>query len=545
MVLMLVVLAAKFRGLQEFQILDQAQLARHLARGDGFVTSVLRPLSLGFQASVPHPDLYNAPGFPLVWAGVFKLFGPGDRAIAGTGAVLWVLSVWTVFSVGRRWYGRGPAAVATFFYAINVGGIVAAVWGYPYALLGILVLLIARLLFPDRVLPAIGPPPRKRDETPSDTPPELGPLLLSNDATDGIPPPAPWRTVLAGILSGVVVLTHYALLPLSLVLGFAVGHSQPVAFRKQCLLRYFGAMALVLLPWWIRSFRVAGSPFFTLYWYETLANSQGFRGESLWRHLVVDHNPVAYALRHPLQMGIKLLTGLDLYRQALPGLLDPWVLLLFAVALLQRVGPGGWRRLLGLVVATMLGVLFTTAWMRPEPGLWLVLLPVIALHGAAALVSGLPALVENWRTRRGKPALEWRLAGAYLTVLAVAGAPLSYYVLVARPPATMPPSRLPDIEARIPGGGLVVTDQPAMVAWRADRPALWLPQQEEDLTTIETSVAPLAGAYLTGASTRIPQAERGAWWFWLASGQGRFHGLVPGRGAPDALLWTRPQRALR
>src|SRR5437867_3383622 len=65
--LLLVVMAAKFQGLQDFTALDHAQVARHLAAGDGFVTSLIRPLSVGFKGQLAnHPDLYNAPGHPLL-----------------------------------------------------------------------------------------------------------------------------------------------------------------------------------------------------------------------------------------------------------------------------------------------------------------------------------------------------------------------------------------------------------------------------------------------------------------------------------------------
>ena len=79
--------ASQFRGLEKREAMDQAQLARHLARGDGFVTSVIRPLSVwqlqqhGWAQSDPrllsqHPDLVNAPLYPWLLAGLFKLLPP-------------------------------------------------------------------------------------------------------------------------------------------------------------------------------------------------------------------------------------------------------------------------------------------------------------------------------------------------------------------------------------------------------------------------------------------------------------------------------------
>src|SRR5881296_2277358 len=111
-ILMLIVIAGKFQTLQQPTAWEHAQLARHLAEGDGFVTSVVRPLSLVFKPQVPnHPDLYNAPGHPLAEAIFFRVFGSSDKIAALAGAVLWLVSVWLTFLIARSWFGTGAAAL--------------------------------------------------------------------------------------------------------------------------------------------------------------------------------------------------------------------------------------------------------------------------------------------------------------------------------------------------------------------------------------------------------------------------------------------------
>ncbi len=91
-----------YKGLADPQSMDDAQLARQIARGKGFTTEFLRPravsqlhdfavaqgLSSGksgdlfpsdqFPPGTPRilPDTYNAPGFPYVLAGWFLLVHP-------------------------------------------------------------------------------------------------------------------------------------------------------------------------------------------------------------------------------------------------------------------------------------------------------------------------------------------------------------------------------------------------------------------------------------------------------------------------------------
>src|ERR1051326_9291670 len=84
-VLMVVVLASKFEGLRDTTALDHAQVARHVARGEGLNTSVIRPLSLAFKAALRrHPDLYNSPVHILALASFFKIFGPTARVAIGS-----------------------------------------------------------------------------------------------------------------------------------------------------------------------------------------------------------------------------------------------------------------------------------------------------------------------------------------------------------------------------------------------------------------------------------------------------------------------------
>jgi 4-amino-4-deoxy-L-arabinose transferase-like glycosyltransferase len=71
----------QFRGLERGEAMDMAQLARNIARGQGFTTYVIRPLSLWQLENhaddhqprlMNHPDLYNPPLYPLALAGILR-----------------------------------------------------------------------------------------------------------------------------------------------------------------------------------------------------------------------------------------------------------------------------------------------------------------------------------------------------------------------------------------------------------------------------------------------------------------------------------------
>ena len=69
-----------FRGLDSPMGMDQAQIARELARGNGFSTKFIRPmaaqqlLGAGKDFNLSHvPDVSQAPLQPILWAPLFKL----------------------------------------------------------------------------------------------------------------------------------------------------------------------------------------------------------------------------------------------------------------------------------------------------------------------------------------------------------------------------------------------------------------------------------------------------------------------------------------
>ena len=213
-VVVVLVLAAKFHALTAPEAMERAQLARHLAAGDGFVTSVVRPLSLLFQADVAkHADLYHAPVQPALLSLFFKVLHPSDRVTAGAMCLVWIVSVWLTYAVGRAWCNARTANFSALFYGSSVTALTAAAQGLPYALLGVEVLLA--------VWAAVPNPRHSNDEAQPDLPTPL------------------WRIALAGLIAGAAFLTHYLMIVLAVVLA-AVGIYGAMSYSVEECTREFG-----------------------------------------------------------------------------------------------------------------------------------------------------------------------------------------------------------------------------------------------------------------------------------------------------------------
>jgi len=111
-------------------------------------------------------------------------------------------------------------------------------------------------------------------------------------------------------------------------------------------------------------------------------------------------------------------------------------------------------------------------------------------------------------------------------VLAIIGFPLFHYLWVYRPE----PSPLPDPTAltqSIPPQATVMTDQPALVAWRGQRRAVWLCLEEKEWDQIEARGGPITATYVTPSlSATLPNVKSG-WWWWISSPRGIYRDLAP------------------
>jgi len=146
-----------FRGLDDAQSMDNAQLARQIVRHQGFTTEFLRPQALAqlrdyttkkgletgthdlfppdrFPAGTPRiiPDTYNAPGYPCLLAAWFRVTHPefeqvatamnsgkvysGDRWIPLLNQAFMLLTALLVFVLARRLFDERVAWLSLLAY---------------------------------------------------------------------------------------------------------------------------------------------------------------------------------------------------------------------------------------------------------------------------------------------------------------------------------------------------------------------------------------------------------------------------------------------
>jgi 4-amino-4-deoxy-L-arabinose transferase-like glycosyltransferase len=204
---------------QQFEFPDSQsywELGQHLARGEPY------------QFGTPDRSVFRAPGYPLLLAGLFRVVGTNATPIAARvlGAVIGTFCVGVVYWLGRIAFWPEVAIVAAAIVALYPEAIATSVLPLsdgPFCLW-----MLLQLVF----------------------------LALARTAAR---PQDFVYSFLAGFMAGIATLTRpsWLLFTPALVLVWAI----TARFEKRQLLlgaSTLAALALVMMPWWIRNWRVVG-----------------------------------------------------------------------------------------------------------------------------------------------------------------------------------------------------------------------------------------------------------------------------------------------
>lgn len=249
--LSLLYLFAQFKGLNSPTAMDQAQIARNLADGKGFTTGYIRPLAIGLiqkkqgentQVDLhAFPDFYQAPLNPWVNSFALRFIKSkwkmtatdivylGDRVIAATGILLFILSVAAWFFVLSRLFDTKLA-----LFACSAVLLTDLLW--QFSLSGLPQMLVL-LLFSLTMLATLLAMEAYQKE-------QLGMMIA-------------WL-IGAGIGMGLMTLAHG--LAVWIFIGWLIFAGLYFRPRGLAALASLAAFLLVLAPWMVRNYQVCGNP---------------------------------------------------------------------------------------------------------------------------------------------------------------------------------------------------------------------------------------------------------------------------------------------
>ena len=516
-----------FRGLATSQAMDQAQIARAIANGEGWSTKFARPLGITQLKSNRKNiqknlwlDTYNAPLPPLVNALPLLLVKPywtmkptdlvssGDKAIAVTSMLLFLLSIAVLFFLARRLFDQRLAilvcALVLFcdlFWQYSTSGL-------PQMLL--LLLFNCTIYALVRAVEATygsEQPPASETEAGTPVPPEAETIYNPRS-------PFLWLAA-SGLGFGLLALSHALTIWIFIgALVFCVLFFRPRGITAAILL---GAFAIVYLPWLIRTYVISGNPGGVAIY----AIFDGVRhGEAGWmRRSELDLTGIGPGAFRTKFIG-NLFSQTDHIFEYLGWSV---VAVAFFVALLHRFKRAETATVRWLVLAMWLGALFGMSLygVNDEQGfaanqLHLLFIPIMTCYGLAFL------LVQWNRMEVNVPLA--RLGFIGLLFLLCAFPMINAVMLATRKPRIIWPPYVPPYIAVLnrwmEPNEIVASDMPWAIAWYARRRSVWLPEtarQMTDLSDYRVLGGPINGLYLTpisGASNTLRDIVKGDYIDW-------------------------------
>lgn len=524
-----------FRGLKDARAMDEAQLARSYAMGEGLKTRSIRPLAIGLLRErhpegvnlvQNHPDLLHPPLWPAILGTYFRVVGvpqpgvpnthnvyPSDYAPVALNHFFTVLSALWVWLIGRKLFDGRVAA-------LSVGAYLSSDLAWRNSMLG--GDFGAAVFF---VLGAV-----------------YSALWAADAGASG------WRGWLAlgasSFLTSAAFLARYGAGTIALAIFLFIGVSR--RNRSWGLATVYAAVAALPAGLWAaRNVAVSGSPF-GLVFHELLAGTYLFPEDAIYRTVepfLPDFGTMMFAVQ------IKMMNNLRTYADSGFGLAGCGLLLgLFAAMYLHRfVRPSSrllrWCLLPSVALAALSGAAFGEESLRALAIYWPLAIP---FAWAFFLV-----LLDRLQFE-----LRFFAAGAISIAMFVSGLPMLLQVLPPRTGLPYPPyfhRYVGWISTMLDEGECMATDIPWAMAWYGGKTAVQLPMNIDGFYELHEKHQKLSMVYFTTVTRNKPwvrglsdpSAPEHSWYQIFAAGKvPATFPLAHGRfidGSDQFLLADRPR----
>jgi 4-amino-4-deoxy-L-arabinose transferase-like glycosyltransferase len=463
---------------------EYASIARNIVNGKGIVRNLAYPVDINFFDKLPIPEFMHPPGYPLILAGFFKLFGISDFAALLPSHLSYFILVLLIFFFTKRFLEIKTATIAAVILIFNKEILDASIVALSEAAYTLLFFLFLILFVKAKSLKAL---------------------------------------FVSAILFGMSHLIRENLYPLLIPL-FVYLYFYPDLPRWKKMIFFVAGILIPIIPNMVRNYLEAGSPFFSYGKFALMAFTEKYPWLNIYRDI---QNPslFEFLIGEPSQFILKYLDNLVSAIGQILTVSNPYLLAFFMVEMFYWKIDPEWKRIkilfLFLLISQMLFIPLFTFTQR----FFLPFLPMMIVFAAQGFLRSsenlLSAVKRDWKKRALSIVIFlfviFFVTPSIYTILKPYKPPLldfktsQFGFLIPRSEA----NRLNEfLKSELKENKVVWTDLPEIVEWEADRLCGWLPAQIKTIYEIHKKI-PVDAILLT--SIRTPSHMEEEWKYLLFS----------------------------
>ncbi len=439
-------------------IWDYAQQARELYRGHGFTSLFTYPIVLPYTQDGLFYNLWRPPVYPYMVSLIFRCIGgPSIHGLVYLNGIFYVLTCVLVAGISEKLFNRQTAWIAGILYIFSLNSVHYSISGLSEPVFVFLVTLFFFQFYQYLSQPSV----RK------------------------------WVNIRMGILLGLGLLLRSEMiffLPAVIYFLWRVDRLR----RKGDLILVLFIAVLLMIPWWVRNYRITGNPFFNMSTNLVCMFTPSYPGWSRFRMITQSNNLIEFIWTHSSEISIKFIKLLIHNLWNLFCLHTPMVLLF--VASIWKTHSSPIKKLRIFVCVCIIIHCIGVSFLESDIRFFLCYLPIIIILGTDVLIRGcyLINTLSNFRK-------QWLMP---IIVLILILPTFIWWKSELSKEKTSKTQRFFGLSEYVSQHTLkesvLVTDIPDKMAWYMDRHTIWLPELN-DLSLIQQKYSNIDGIILTPA----------------------------------------------
>ncbi len=465
---------------------EYASIARNIVQGKGVVRNFAYPIDIQFFKKLPIPEFMHPPGYPLVLAGFFRVFGVSETAALLPSYLSYFVLIVLFFFFARRQFDSRRAVLATLILIFNHEILEMSLVALSEAVYAPLFFLFFVVMVEARSLRGI---------------------------------------FLAGLVLGASHLIRENIYPFLLPLCVYLA-LYPDLPRGKKLFFFFMGLIIPVVPNLLRSLWETGSPFFSYGKFVFMTFTEKYPWLDVYRDI---QNPSLFRffIEDGDQFFVKYFNNLVIAFRQIPTLTSPVLFAFFLIDMFSwKISPF-WKRTKMLFLLFFISQIFFISLITFARRYFVPFVPLMILFAIQGFFTISEAVLAAIRVRWNNRILTL-LVSIFIIVLMV---PTLSAILSNR--ASVPSSKKTPfgslmrrenaetlnlfLKAHLKEDQVVWTDLPEVLEWEGNRPCGWLPRRIGDIYQIHKKI-PVDAILLT--SLRTPRQMEVEWINLLKHDQG-------------------------